>query len=159
MSTPNERLPRAIDFRTIAADLFVRDDGAVRLVASRRTATGVVDFPALTGDQGAAGDVEQILLSPRGTLFTWTTQEFPPPSPPYAGAPGDFEPYAVGYVEFPEGILVEGRLTVNDPAQLVIGALMETVTIPFDLAGDPVRSVETFGFAPVDPAANEAGEA
>ena len=38
---------------------------------------------------------------------------------------GDFEPYAVGYVEFPEGILVEGRLTVNDPAQLVIGALMK----------------------------------
>lgn len=135
----------------IAADLFVRDDGAVRIVASRRTATGIVDFPALTG----AG-VEQILLSPRGTLFTWTTQEFPPPSPPYAGAKGDFEPYAVGYVEFPEGILVEGRLTVNDPAQLVIGAPMETVTIPFDLAGDPVRRVETFGFAPVDAAGDKA---
>lgn len=138
----------------IAAELFVRDSGAVRLVASRRTATGIVDFPALTEDPTGAGGVDQILLAPRGTLFTWTTQEFPPPSPPYAGAPADFEPYAVGYVEFPEGILVEGLLTVNDPARLVIGAEMETVTIPFDLAGDPVRRVETFAFAPVDAAAD-----
>ena len=38
----------------------------------------------------------------RGRLWAWTTQDFPPPSPPYAGPTGeDFVPFGVGYVELP----------------------------------------------------------
>ena len=42
-------------------------------------------------------------------LWTWTTQGFEP-KPPYV-ADGEFEPYGVGYVEFPGFLRVEGRLT------------------------------------------------
>ena len=38
------------------------------------------------------------LLPSRGTLWTWTTQGFEP-KPPFV-PDGEFEPYAVGYVEF-----------------------------------------------------------
>ena len=44
--------------------------------------------------------MEEQLLARRGRLWAWTTQDFPPPSPPYAGPTGkDFVPFGVGYVE------------------------------------------------------------
>ncbi|MXP23494.1 hypothetical protein GIY30_19320 [Gordonia sp. HNM0687] len=138
----------------VAEGLFTRADGEAQLIASRRLSDGSVSFPAAPeGD-----DVETILLSSTGTLFTWTTQQFPPPSPPYAGVVDktSFEPYAVGYVEFPEGVLVEGRLTVRDPEQLTIGQEMTVVLVPFTVAGESPHEVETFAFAPAG-ARDEAG--
>ena len=56
------------------------------------------------------------LLPRRGRLWAWTTQDFPPPSPPYAGPTGkDFVPFGVGYVELPGEVKVETRLTESDP--------------------------------------------
>jgi uncharacterized OB-fold protein len=52
-------------------------------------------------------------------------QTFPPPVPPYRGPVDDFVPFGVGYVELPEGLCVQGRLTVNDGARLRIGMPME----------------------------------
>ena len=89
--------------------------------------------------------MEEALFDRRGTLWTFTTQEFIPKSPPYAIVETEetFVPYGVGYVEFEGQARVEGRLTVNDPAQLRIGMTMETVVIPF---GD---GTVTYAFAPV----------
>ena len=42
-------------------------------------------------------------------------------------ADGEFVPFAVGYVEFPGCLRVEGRLTENDPARLRIGMPMRVV--------------------------------
>ena len=47
-----------------------------------------------------------------------------------------FEPFGVGYVELAEGVRVESRLTVNDPAELRIGMKMELVIEPFDHDAD-----------------------
>jgi uncharacterized OB-fold protein len=88
----------------------------------------------------------QHLLPPRGRLWAWTTQEFPPPSPPYAGATGDaFVPYGVGYVQLGEDVKVESRLTQTDG--LRIGMEMELVLVPFrsDAEGNEVVS---FAFRP-----------
>jgi uncharacterized protein len=80
----------------------------------------------------------------RGTLWTWTTQGFEPP-PPYraeAGG-GEFQPYAVGYVELPGFLRVEGRLTESRPERLRIGMPMDVVALTL---GDRV----TYAFAPVE---------
>jgi uncharacterized OB-fold protein len=141
----------------VAEGLFTWPDERPRLIGSRHRETGVISFPA----DESGGDVEELLLSRIGTLFTWTTQEFVPPAPPYTGDtdPGSFTPYAVGYVELPEGILIEGRLTESDPDRLAIGQEMELVLVPFrtepGTAGEPGREVVTFGFAP---AAESSGE-
>ena len=136
----------------VAEGLFTwPPDERPRLIASRHRETGAVTFPADPSQE----DVDEILLSRTGTLFTWTTQQFVPPSPPYTGEtdPASFEPYAVGYVELPEGILVEGRLTESDPARLTIGQQMELVLVPFGERARGGRSaaseVVTFAFAPV----------
>ena len=133
----------------VADGLFTWPDEHPRLIGSRDKVTEHISFPAKSGDAE-----ERLLLSRTGALFTWTTQQFVPPSPPYAGEtdPDSFEPYAVGYVELAEGILIEGRLTEMDPERLAIGMEMEVVVVPFRLErgseGNPDREIVTFAFAP-----------
>ena len=134
----------------VAEGLFTCLDGPPRLIASRHRKTGAISFPA----EQATDHAEEVLLSRTGRLFTWTTQQFVPPSPPYTGDTdaGSFAPYAVGYVELPEGILIEGRLTESDPERLAIGQEMELVLVPFRTEprtdGEPDREIVIFAFAP-----------
>ena len=89
------------------------------------------------------------LLARRGRLWAWTTQDFPPPSPPYAGPTGkDFVPFGVGYVELPGEVKVEARLTEADPDALRTGMEMELVLVPFR-TDDDGNEVVTFAFRPV----------
>ena len=135
----------------VVEGLFTWSDAPPQLIGSRHRETGAVTFPADPSND----DLEEVLLSRTGTLFTWTTQEFVPPAPPYSGDtdPERFVPYAVGYVELPEGLLVEGRLTESDPAKLAIGQPMELVLVPFRTEPDPgdqqIHEILTFAFAPV----------
>ena len=103
-------------------------DGAARLVATRCGDCDAVTFPEREHCPAcASANVARALLPERGTLWTWTTQGFEPKSPPYVSEGGEFVPYAVGYVEFPELLRVEGRLTESDPARLRIGMPMRVV--------------------------------
>jgi uncharacterized OB-fold protein len=96
------------------------------------------------------------LLSRRGRLWAWTTQNFPPP-PPYAGPAGkDFTPFGVGYVELGGEVKVETRLTEADPDALATGMEMELVLVPFR-TDDDGNEVMTFAFRPVDGAGASRG--
>jgi uncharacterized OB-fold protein len=88
------------------------------------------------------------LLARRGRLWAWTTQEFPPPSPPYVGPSGaDFVPFGVGYVDVGE-VKVEARLTESDAERLEHGMEMELVVVPFRSDADG-NEVVTFAFQAV----------
>ena len=91
-----------------------------------------------------------MLLSDRGALWTFTTQDFRPPGPPYDGADTaeTFRPYALGYVELPGEVMVEARLTEPDPARLAIGQPMRLAIVPYSVRADGTE-VMTFAFAPV----------
>jgi uncharacterized protein len=117
--------------------------GGPRLVGGRCGDCDEVMFPRRDRcPRCAASTVTPCLLPSRGTLWTWTVQGFPPPSPPYMAVdPEDFVPFGVGYVELPGALRVESRL-VGDPREFAIGMEVELVTI--ELAGD-----ELFAFAPV----------
>ena len=142
MSTPQtERVP-------IAEGLFSGSLDAPRLLGSRCGQCGETTFPAQKGCPSCtAQDCEEVALSPRGTLYTFTVQRFPPP-PPYVGDVKDFEPFAVGYIELPEGVRVEARLLEADASRLKIGMEMELAVEPFSVDGEG-REVVTFAFAPV----------
>lgn len=134
----------------IQEGLFTWPSESPRLLASRCKACAEVTFPLQEACPSCTvRHGEQILLSPRGRLWTFTIQRFPPPVPPYAGdADRDsYVPFGVGYVELPEGVRVESRLTENDPERLEIGMEMELVIEPFgrDPAG---RTLLTFAFRP-----------
>ena len=134
----------------IQEGLFEGPPESPRLVASRCRACGELSFPAQDACPSCtAREAETVRLSRRGTLWTWTVQRFPPPVPPYAGSPDreTYRPFGVGYVELPEGIRVEGRLTESDPEKLEIGMQMELVLETFTDAGGGERT--TFAFRPV----------
>ena len=119
--------------------------GGPHLVAGRCSGCGAFTFPLRERCPACAAPLERTLLPRQGVLWTWTTQGFPPPAPPYRsdGEDQEFEPYGVGYVEFPGYLRVEGRLTVSDPDALRIGMPMEVVAL--ERAGDV-----TYAFASVD---------
>jgi uncharacterized OB-fold protein len=92
--------------------------------------------------------MKERLLPRRGTLFSWTTQEFLPKAPYRGGETAEtFKPFGVGLVQLGEEVRVESRLTEADPAKLRIGSEMELVIIPFRRDGD--TQVVTFAFKPV----------
>ena len=120
-------------------------EGAPRLVAGKCGGCAEVTFPLRARCPACASELERILLPSRGTLWTWTTQGFEPPTPPYLpdDIDGEFAPFAVGYVEFAGFVRVEGRLTEASPERLRIGMPMEVVALE---RGDRV----TYAFGPVD---------
>jgi uncharacterized OB-fold protein len=67
------------------------------------------------------------VLSAEGVLWTWTVQRFAPKSPPYQPPPEGFRPFAVGYVELPDGVRVEAVIEVDDLASVRIGMRLRLV--------------------------------
>jgi uncharacterized OB-fold protein len=131
--------------------LFTWPSDEPRLLASRCTDCGNHMFPVQRDCPRCSGSsAETVELPSRGTLWTWTVQNYPPKAPPYAGDvdPETFTPYGVGYVELDGKIRVESRLTISDPEALEIGMEMELVVDPLyrDENGD---EVVTFAFAAV----------
>ncbi len=135
------------DFVPVAEGLLAGSAKAPVLVGSECRRCGVVAFPR-QGSCAActSSDVRERGLARRGTLWTWTIQCFQPKSPPYAATAEDFEPFGVGYVELPDELRVEARLTEADPARLRIGMPMELVLVPAPGGGDAL----TYAFRPVE---------
>ena len=135
----------------VAERLFTWPSESPQLIGSRCGACGIVTFPSQDScPRCASTDMREQLLARRGRLWAWTTQHFPPPSPPYSGATGDaFVPFGIGYVELPGEVKVEARLTEADPERLTEGMEMELVIVPFR-TDDQGNEVVTFAFRPVD---------
>ena len=133
-----------VDYPMIAPDLLEWGDPGPRLVAGRLPGEGGLVFPWPWHD---ATKGKRILLSPQGRLWTFTVQRFPPKSPPYRPRSSEpFEPYIVGYVEFPEGIIIEGRIDARvDVDSLSIGQTMTTTVVPV-FADEHGHLIHTFAF-------------
>jgi uncharacterized OB-fold protein len=132
----------------LAEGLFRIDEDRAVLLGSRRREGGAVKFPAERAELfDDAIDIQPIELSTEGTLFTFTTQEFAPPLP-YKGkrAPDEFRPYVVGYVELPEGVLVETLIVGADARALRIGQQMMSATTVFETADG--QTFLTYAFTP-----------
>ena len=118
----------------VAANLWTTEP---RLIGGRG-ADGRIRFPMPQGD--AAAGFEPVPLSPTGTLWSWTIQNFEPKRPPYQG-PVPFQPYMVGYVELTGEVIVAARLV--DVAHPSIGLPLELRIVPFD------ASRLTYAFGPI----------
>jgi len=124
----------------IAPHLFILDtDGAPVLLGGRDRETGRITFPAPVDEER----FEIVPLPRTGRLWSWTVQRFRPKSPPYAG-PESFEPYAVGYIQLGDVIIVEGRLTQIPFDDLRIDLPMRLVTETFVLATGETRTTYAF---------------
>lgn len=119
------------------------------LIASHCVSCGNYSFPAFsTCINPACKDkrVEQVHLSRRGKLWTYTIHYYEPP-PPFM-SPQPFTPFGIGVVELPEGIKVLGMLTTIDPHVLQIGTEMELVVEPMNTDAEGNEYL-TWKFAPI----------
>ena len=134
----------------VAEGIFTWPSDEPTLIRSRCTCCAIVTFPQQDScPRCGSTEMAEHLLARRGRLWAWTTQHYPPPSPPYTGPTGaDFAPFAVGYVELGDEVRVETRLTEADPDRLTAGMEMELVVVPFR-TDDDGNEVVTFAFQPV----------
>jgi len=132
----------------VAEGVFTWPADDPRLIGGRCAACGTVTFPVQAScPRCASADMAEHLLPRQGRLWAWTSQEFPPPSPPYTGPSGDdFVPYGVGYVTLGDEVRVESRLTATEG--LEVGMEMELVLVPFR-TDDEGNEIVTFAFRPV----------
>lgn len=130
----------------IAEGLYVIRDGAPRLIAGRRKADARMRFPMPVGADGAL--YEPVELAAEGALWSYTVQRFRPKTPPYIGDDDEvtFKPFAVGYVEFPGQVIVEGRILTEDVSALKIGKPMRVALETF--ATSTRGATATYAFAP-----------
>jgi len=133
-----------------APEVFTWPSDEPRLIGARCPQCSAVVFPLQTSCPrcGTVG-MERHLLPRRGTLWTWTTQEFLPKEPYASGETIEtFKPYGVGLVQLGDEVRVEGRLTESDPAKLAFDMAVELVIVPFRIDEDGTEVV-TYAFAPV----------
>ena len=134
----------------VAEGLFTWPATHPALLGSRCQDCGIATFPAAESCMACSGQnvaVEE--LPGRGTLWTWTVQQFMPKTPYKSNETMEtFKPYGVGYLELPGGVRVEGRLTENDPGKLQIGMEMDVVFEPYRTE-DNGDEVINFFFRPV----------
>jgi len=120
------------------------------LIGARCGECTAVIFPG-QGSCARCGSLamERHLLPRRGTLWTFTTQEFLPKEP-YAGGETieTFTPYGVGLVQLDDEVKVEARLTEADVSKLRIGMEVQLTIVPFRTEPDGTE-IMTFAFEPV----------
>jgi uncharacterized OB-fold protein len=111
-------------------DWFTQDAKEPRLIGNKCKKCGDIFFPkasACRNPKCMSDDLEDIFLSNKGTLWSFTINHYPPPAP-YV-APDPFVPYAIVVVELKnEQLSVAGQLADGyNPSVLKTGMEMELV--------------------------------
>jgi uncharacterized OB-fold protein len=113
-------------------------DGQTRLIGSRCRVCGTHAFPKIRRCnnprcRARSEDVDEALLGPHGTVWSWTTVRVPTPPPFRRDGSG---PYAVAMVDLREGLRVIGQLDPGDDPR--IGMPVELGVVPlFSEDGEP----------------------
>jgi uncharacterized OB-fold protein len=120
-------------------------DGSGRLLGGRCPSCGASFFPkqwSFCRNPSCGGtELEDVELSTRGTLWSFTDNRYAPPPPYPAREP--FEPYGVAAVELvDEQMVVLGQLAKGtDVATLAVGRDMDLIVEPLYEDDDAVRTV------------------
>ena len=125
-----------------ASQPWTDEGGAVRLHGSKCAHCGAVAFPPHPSCPacGAESGQDAVRLSPVGTLYTFSEIHIAPK--------GFATPYAVGYVDLPEGVRLFGQIEAK-AAELKLGQQVAVTLGPVraDASGRMVVSYKFKGLA------------
>ena len=123
-------------------ELEVRPDGSGNQIGSRCSECGAHFFPVREACSGClSSDLETVAFSTEGTLYTFSIVRQSTPA---------FEvPYALGYVDFPEGVRIMGQIGGIELDQIKIGMPLVLSLEPFgeDEDGNPLTG---YRFVPAE---------
>ena len=110
-------------------ELEVREDGSGNLLGSHCRSCGAHFFPVRGACSGClSDDLETVRFSTEGTLYTFSIVRQSTPA---------FEvPYALGYVDLPEGVRIMGQIGGCQMDEINIGMPMVLSLQPFGEDGD-----------------------
>jgi len=114
-------------------ELEVRQDGTGNLLGSRCRSCGVHSFPVRQACAACLSeDLETVRFSTKGILYTFSVVR--------QSIPAFQVPYALGYVDFPEGVRIMGQISGCDLDEIRIGMPMTLSLEPFgeDEDGNPL---------------------
>jgi uncharacterized OB-fold protein len=132
-----------------AEEVFTWPAEEPQLIGAKCESCGATTFP-MQASCPRCGRLEmaRLLLPRRGTLVSWTTQDFLPKEPYASGETVDtFKPFGVGLIQLDDEVRVEARLTEADPDKLKFGMEMSLTIVPFRVNDDGTE-VMIFAFAP-----------
>lgn len=124
---------------------WARDNEGLHLIGTHCKKCGQSYFPPteICPDcyvKGAEGEIAPLKLSSKGRLYSFTIVQI---------APARFmPPYALGYVDFPEGVRVLGQLTTKDPQQLKMDMNVE-VELGKIAVDDQGNEIHSYKFRPL----------
>jgi uncharacterized OB-fold protein len=125
-------------------ELEVRPDGTGNLLGSKCRSCGAHFFPVREACAGCLSqNLETVRFSTEGTLYTFTILR---------QSTKQFEvPYALGYVDFPEGVRIMGQLSGVEFDDIKIGMGMELSLEPFG-TDDEGNQLTGYRFRPMEEA-------
>ncbi len=129
--------------------LFAQTPEGPRLLGSKCATCATPYFPKTErcrNPECASSAIEDATFGPRGTLWSYSVQHYPPPPPAKYEEP--YTPYALGLVDLPEGLRVLSRISTADPASVRPGMAVELVIERLYVDGDG-NEVQTWKFRPV----------
>ena len=103
------------------------------LLGNKCKTCGKIYFPKVALCPGCLKDdcLEELKLSPRGKLYTYTVVRVP--------SPGFKVPYVFGYIDLPEGVRVCSQISTAEFDKLKVGLEMEMVLGPVrEEGGKPI---------------------
>jgi uncharacterized OB-fold protein len=129
--------------------LFEQAADGARLLGSRCATCDTPYFPRsglCHNPDCTQSKMEEARFGPHGTLWSCSVQNYPPPPPARYDEP--YRPYALGVVDLTDGLRVVGRMAVEDPDSVKVGAKVEIVLEPMCKEDDGTELI-TWMFRPV----------
>ncbi len=140
--TSDEQVP-------VIEGLFANTSNGPRLLGSRCRDCGTPYFPKAARchhPRCGGGETADTEFGPRGKLWSWAIQNYPPAPPARYEEP--YVPYATGVVDLDDGLRVVGRMSVDDPESLQAGSEVE-LTIEMLCRDEQGRELVTWKFKPL----------
>jgi uncharacterized OB-fold protein len=98
---------------------FVEDVNGGVLLANKCKSCGQIFFPKVQFCMSCLQDMEEIVLNRRGELYSYTVA--------YVQSTHFEPPYAVGYVDLPEGVRIFAPLKMLEGKPFKVGMTMELI--------------------------------
>ena len=135
--------------KPVVEGLFSDEADGARLLGSRCASCGTPYFPK--SDLCHHPDCQQSRMEdarfgPHGIVWSCSVQNYPPPPPARYDEP--YAPYALGVVDLADGLRVVGRMAVDDPTSVKVGAKVELVLEPLCREEDGTELI-TWMFRPI----------